>query len=49
MTLEDGMPASKIDVFRNDLPDKIYGIEIGSHYQGQIGPRPSKFFKLGWG
>ncbi len=48
MVLEDGMPASKIDLFRNDVPDKIYGETIGSNYQKQTGPRPSKFFRQSW-
>ena len=46
MMLEDGMPISKIDLFKTiELPDKVYSKKIGSHYQGQFGPRPSKFFK----
>ncbi|MFH1682368.1 MAG: 2'-deoxycytidine 5'-triphosphate deaminase [Candidatus Woesearchaeota archaeon] len=45
MSLEDKMPISKLDVFRTCLPEKIYGKEIGSNYQKQIGPRPAKFFK----
>jgi len=43
--LEDGMPVSKLDVFRTLIPDKLYGKDIGSHYQDQIGARPSKHFK----
>ena len=39
------MPISKLDLFRTKIPDKLYGTEIGSHYQEQVGPRPSKFFK----
>lgn len=43
--LNDGMPISKLDVFRTQVPDKLYGTSIGSHYDGQVGPRPAKFFK----
>jgi len=43
--LEDGMPVSKLDVFRTIIPDKLYGKKIGSHYQDQLGPQPSKHFK----
>ena len=44
MMLADNMPISTLDVFRNDLPDKLYGKDIGSNYQDQRGPMPSKFF-----
>ncbi len=45
MFLEDGMPISKLDVFRTHEPEKLYGEEIGSHYHGQTGPKLSKYFK----
>ncbi|MBU2561603.1 MAG: 2'-deoxycytidine 5'-triphosphate deaminase [Nanoarchaeota archaeon] len=45
MSLEDGMPVSKLDMFRTEIPDKLYGVAIGSSYQGQVGPRPAKYFK----
>ncbi len=45
MELVDGMPVSKLDVFRTGLPDKLYGWAIGSNYFEQTGPRPAKFFK----
>jgi deoxycytidine triphosphate deaminase len=41
--LRDGMPISKLEVFRTEKPDKLYGKEIGSHYFGQIGPKPPKY------
>ncbi len=43
--LEHGMPISNLEVFRNNLPEQIYGECIGSHYHRQKGPRPAKFFK----
>ncbi|MBI5391604.1 2'-deoxycytidine 5'-triphosphate deaminase [Candidatus Woesearchaeota archaeon] len=42
--LRDGMPMSRVDVFRNELPDKVYGEQSGSHYQGQVGPKTAKYF-----
>jgi dCTP deaminase len=45
MVLEDRMPVSKLDLFRTAKPDKLYGELIGSNYQGQAGPRPSKHFR----
>lgn len=45
MVLEDGMPISKLDIFRTNVPDKLYGAAIGSNYQEQAGPRLAKFFK----
>lgn len=45
MVLEDGMPISKLDIFRTPVPDKLYGKDIGSHYQGQVGCKPSKNFR----
>jgi dCTP deaminase len=45
MVLDDNMPISTLDVFKTKIPDKLYGKNIGSHYQGQIGPKPSKVFK----
>ncbi|MBN1792323.1 2'-deoxycytidine 5'-triphosphate deaminase [Candidatus Woesearchaeota archaeon] len=44
MMLSDGMPVSKLDVFRTTDPDKQYGASIGSNYHGQVGPKPAKFF-----
>lgn len=43
--LQDGLPVSKLDVYRTPLPDKLYGEKIGSNYFGQVGPKPAKFFK----
>lgn len=43
--LEDGMSISELDVFRMRGQAKVYGEDIGSHYQGQLGPRVAKFFK----
>jgi len=46
LTFTDNSPLSKLQLFRcQDIPDKLYGEEIGSHYQGQMGPRVSKHFK----
>lgn len=45
MILDDGMPISKLDVFKTEEPDKLYGTSIGSNYNKQVGPRPSKYFK----
>lgn len=39
------MPISKLDFFRTEIPDKLYGISIGSNYQKQTGPRLTKYFK----
>jgi predicted NUDIX family phosphoesterase/deoxycytidine triphosphate deaminase len=44
VTLMHGMPVSRLDLFRTGIPDKVYGVKIGSNYSGQAGPRPSKFF-----
>jgi len=43
--LRDGMPISTLDVYRCNLPDRVYGEKVGSHYMKQIGPRPAKYFK----
>ena len=43
--LTEGMPISKLDIFRTNIPDKLYGRAIGSSYQEQVGPCPAKFFK----
>lgn len=43
--LTNGMPISKLLAFRTEIPDKLYGKEIGSNYSGQIGCRPPKYFK----
>jgi dCTP deaminase len=45
MALVDGMPWSKLHIFRTGEPDKTYGESIGSSYQGQVGPKPSKHFQ----
>jgi predicted NUDIX family phosphoesterase/deoxycytidine triphosphate deaminase len=45
MCLDDGMPVSTLDLFRTGVPDRLYGEKIGSHYHGQVGPRPAKYFK----
>ncbi len=46
MILNDASPISKLDFFRTiEEPDKVYGEKIGSHYQGQLGVRPAKYFK----
>ena len=42
--LQDGLPVSKLDVYRTPLPDKLYGKDIGSNYFDQVGPKPAKFF-----
>lgn len=50
---EDGTLSAKgrtifsyMEFFRTNMdPDKLYGTEIGSHYQGQVGPKVSKHFK----
>lgn len=40
------IPVSHIEFFRTrQIPDKIYGQNIGSNYQGQLGARVSKHFK----
>ncbi len=39
-------PVSALEFFRtSELPDKVYGKDIGSHYQAQLGPKVSKHFK----
>lgn len=44
--LQDGMPLSRLSVFKTRVkPDKMYGVESGSHYQKQIGPKPAKYFR----
>lgn len=45
MLLVDGMPISKLKLFCTKQPYKLYGPEIGSNYQLQVGPRPAKYFK----
>lgn len=45
MELCEGMPISKLKVYRTAIPDKLYGEASGAHYQLQVGPRPAKFFK----
>jgi len=46
VVLSEGMPLSRLDFFRtSQIPDKLYGEEIGSSYRGQFGPRHSNHFK----
>lgn len=48
MTLDSriALPVSFLEFFRtSEVPDKIYGREIGSHYHEQLGVRPPKYFK----
>jgi len=45
MVLEDGMPTSRLRYFRTGVPEKLYGSMLGSHYQGQTGPKVAKYFK----
>ncbi|MBW2964994.1 2'-deoxycytidine 5'-triphosphate deaminase [Candidatus Woesearchaeota archaeon] len=44
MVLEHGMPISWLRFYRTQRPEKLYGKEIGSHYQKQVGPKLSKYF-----
>jgi len=45
LTAGDNRVLSSLEFFRtNKVPDKTYGEKIGSHYQGQLGPRVSKHF-----
>ncbi len=45
--LEDNMPISRVDFYRCfEVPDKIYGRHIGSHYSNQRGVRVAKFFRI---
>ena len=41
----DSIPVSTLQLFANKEPDISYGEKIGSHYHGQIGPKPAKYFK----
>lgn len=43
--LQDGMPASRLKIFRTGTPDKVYGEEIGSNYTVQTVVKPAKFFR----
>lgn len=46
LNAEDSRPASTLEFFRTiEIPDKLYGKEIGSNYQQQLGSKPSKHFK----
>lgn len=38
------IPVSTLQLFSNHSPDKLYGRSIGSHYHGQLGAKPAKFF-----
>jgi deoxycytidine triphosphate deaminase/predicted NUDIX family phosphoesterase len=40
----EGIPISKLELFRSNPPDKVYGKGIGSNYQSQTGIRPAKYF-----
>jgi len=41
----DSDPISTLGVYRNLVPDRLYGMkEIDSHYQDQVGPQVAKFF-----
>jgi dCTP deaminase len=44
MLLEHGMPISWLRFYRTNLPENVYGEEIGSHYHGQVGPKVAKYF-----
>ncbi|MBS3142646.1 2'-deoxycytidine 5'-triphosphate deaminase [Candidatus Woesearchaeota archaeon] len=44
LELLHGMPIASMVLFHNDVPDKIYGVSIGSNYADQLGPRVSKRF-----
>ncbi len=45
LSVNDERFMSSLEFFRTDqIPDKIYGTKIGSHYQSQIGLRVSKHF-----
>ncbi|MFT4310600.1 MAG: 2'-deoxycytidine 5'-triphosphate deaminase domain-containing protein [Candidatus Woesearchaeota archaeon] len=45
--LQDGAPISTLDVYYTGKSERIYGSQkLGSHYQGQKGPRTAKFFKI---
>jgi len=45
ISLRHGMPIGELQIFRTHKPDKLYGKGIGSHYQGQTGPKTAKYFK----
>jgi predicted NUDIX family phosphoesterase len=45
IVLEHGMPMSWMRFYRMKVPEKLYGKELGSHYQGQIGPKVAKYFR----
>jgi deoxycytidine triphosphate deaminase len=44
INLHDNMPIGELKIFRTNIPDKLYGKKIGSNYQGQKGPKTSKYF-----
>lgn len=44
IVLADGMPISKLDVYRTHPTDKPYGSQIGSNYNKQHGIKLSKYF-----
>ena len=50
--LSHGMPIGELCFYRTKLPQDIdgkpmgYGKEIGSHYQGQMGPKVAKYLKV---
>ncbi len=44
--LTNKMDIALLQFFRNNLPEKVYGDKsLNSHYQGQLGPKTSKFFE----
>ncbi len=42
--LGDGTPISELSLFNCNIPDKLYGEGINSHYLGQVGPKAPKYF-----
>ena len=44
LELSHNMPISKLDFYWTNTPDKLYG-QANNSYQGQIGTKPSKYFK----
>ena len=47
IVLRDGQPVCKVQIEEvAEMPDIVYGAEIGSNYASQSGPRLSKHFKV---